>query len=183
MNKYFRALIEIPTAFIKTAFIKIARGKNAKLSFVAAISPSAEMTVDKGAMISVGEKFRQRSGSHIRVRSNAELLIGKNVSINHNCMIVCHEKIEIGNDVQFSPNVMIYDHDHDFRVNGGVKEMKYKSSPIKIGNNVWIGANSVILRGAVVGDNSVIAAGSIVNGIVPENSVLVQKRMNEIKRY
>ena len=49
-----------------------------------------------------------------------------------------------------------------------------------IGNRVWIGANTVILRGTVIGDDCVIGAGSVVKGNVPANSVLVQKRDDEI---
>lgn len=73
---------------------------------------------------------------------------------------------------------MVYDHDHDFRAEGGVKAMKYKSSQIKIGNNVWIGANSVILRGSIIGDGAVIAAGSVVKGEIPDGAVFVQKRVS-----
>lgn len=180
MNKYTRMAIEVPTGIIKTIINKVLRGSAVKLPIKCAIAPSAELTIDRGATVSIGTNYRQRSGSHIRVRKGAKLVVGNNVSINHGCMIVCHKDIEIGNDVQFSPNIMIYDHDHDFRAEGGVKAMKYKSSPIRIGNNVWIGANSVILRGSIIGDGAVIAAGSIVKGEVPGEAVFVQKRIGEI---
>ena len=176
MNKYTRMAIEVPTGIIKIIILKIFRKNFVELPVKCAISPLAEITVDRGAKVCIGSDYRQRSGSHIRARKNAQLKIGKNVSVNHGCMIVCHENIEIGNDVQFSPNVMVYDHDHDFRAEGGIKAMKYKNSPIKIGNNVWIGANSVILRGSVIGDDCVIAAGSIVKGEISAGTVFIQKR-------
>ena len=59
---------------------------------------------------------------------------------------------------------------------GGVKAKKFKTAPVVIGNNVWIGANAIILRGTTIGDNSVIAAGSVVKGNVPSNTLLVQKK-------
>ena len=173
--------IDVPAGIIKTTFLKAIRGNSVKLPIKCAISPFAELTIDKGAKVCIDENYRQRRESHVCVRKGARLVIGKNVSINYGCMIVCHENISIGDDVQFSPNVMIYDHDHDYRTNGGVKAMKYKCSPIRIGNNVWIGANTVILRGSVIGDNSVIAAGSVVKGEVPKDTVFVQKRINEIR--
>ena len=52
-----------------------------------------------------------------------------------------------------------------------------------IGKNVWIGANTVILRNTRIGDNAVIAAGSIVKGEVPANSVFVDKREHNLIQY
>lgn len=178
MNKYTRMVIEVPTGIIKAIINKVMRGSAVKLSFKCAIAPSAELTIDREATVSIGTNYRQRSASHIRARKGSKLVVGNNVSVNHGCMIVCHENIEIGDDVQFSPNIMVYDHDHDFRAEGGVKAMKYKSSQIKIGNNVWIGANSVILRGSIIGDGAVIAAGSVVKGEIPDGAVFVQKRVS-----
>ena len=79
--------------------------------------------------------------------------------------------------------MVIYDHDHDFKVHGGKKMEKYKTSPIKIGNNVWIGANVIILRGVTIGDNSVIAAGTIVRENVRENVIYHSKIENSQKEY
>jgi acetyltransferase-like isoleucine patch superfamily enzyme len=52
----------------------------------------------------------------------------------------------------------------------------FLSSPVIIGDNVWVGANCVILRGTVIGDNCVIAAGSVVKGNVESNMLYYQER-------
>ena len=62
-----------------------------------------------------------------------------------------------------------------------MKAGKFRTESIEIGSNVWIGANSVILKGSRIGDNVVVAAGSIVKGEVPSGTVLIQKRINEIR--
>ena len=182
MNRYIRIAIEVPSGIIKTALAKIGKGKSVQFPLKCAIAPTAELTIERGAEVSIKSKYRQRKNSHVCVRKNGKLDIGKNVSINYNCMLVCHDSITIGDNVQFSPNVMIYDHDHDFRVENGIKAMKYKTTPIKIGNDVWIGANSVILRGSNIGNNVVIGAGSIVKGEIPDNSILIQKKQNELMK-
>lgn len=177
MNKYVRSLIEIPAGIIKSRISSVK--KDVSISFMCAIAPLAEITIDRGARCHIEKKFRARSGSHIRVRKGATINIGENTSVNHNCMIVCREKIDIGANVQLSPNVMIYDHDHDYMVKGGIKMMEFKTSPIIIGDNVWIGANTVILRGSIIGNNSIIAAGSVVKGVIPDNTLFIQKRLSD----
>jgi acetyltransferase-like isoleucine patch superfamily enzyme len=98
-------------------------------------------------------------------------------------MFVSYEKITIGKDVQFGPNVLIYDHDHDFRKKNGLKELKYITSPVEIGDNVWIGANVVILRGTKIGNNCVVGAGSVITGEYQDNTVIVQERKDKITKY
>lgn len=179
MNKYVRAAVVVPCGAIKMCWTKLFHMSGFHGSPVCMISPHTEITVDKGAKLSIGRMFKMRDGAKIRVRKGAECVIGNNTSVNSNNMIVCHEKIVIGDGVEFSPNVQIYDHDHDYRCEGGIKARKYKTSPVVIGNNVWIGANTVILRGTTIGDNCVVGAGSIVKGEYPAGTVIVQKRTTE----
>lgn len=183
MNKYARIVYSVPCGMLKIAWTKIFHMKTFKGSLVSAISPLTEITIERGAQLSIGKKFRMRDGAKIRVRKGGTCIIGKNTSVNSNNMIACHERIEIGDNVQFSPNVQIYDHDHDFRAEGGIEAMKYKTSPVKIGNNVWIGANTVILRGTEIGDNCVIGAGCVIKGVYKEDSIIVQKRVTISNEY
>lgn len=149
--------------------------------FSGLISHHTEITIAIGAKLRIGSSFKIHDGAKISVRKGAVCKLGNNVSVNSNNMIGCHEYVEIDNDVQLSSNVQIYDHDHDFRTEGGIKTGKYKACPVKIGNNVWIGANTVILRGIRIGDNCVIGTGCVVKGILPAEAVFVQRRVNEIR--
>ncbi len=109
---------------------------------------------------------------------NGDLEIGDKCFFNANVSITCLDKIEIGSGCQFGNNVVIIDHDHDYKKEGGAPLV---SAPVIIGRNVWVGANVVILRGSVIGDGAVIAAGSVVKGEVPEDTLFYQKRENVIK--
>lgn len=112
----------------------------------------------------------------------AVIEIGKNVFFNRNVIVACRQRVMIGQDTVIGPNVVIYDHDHRFDSNGRVKEsasQPYKLGDVIIGENVWLGAGAVILRGTTIGDNSIIAAGAVVKGVIPEG-VLVRRENNNI---
>jgi maltose O-acetyltransferase len=75
--------------------------------------------------------------------------------------------IEIGDDVTLAPISTILTHDASMRKTLGI----YKIGHVKIGNKVFVGANSIILPGITIGDNVVIAAGSVVCNDIPANCV------------
>lgn len=77
---------------------------------------------------------------------------------------MCRKQISIGNNTDIAAGVLIQDYDgHVLLPN----TRETSALPISIGNNVWIGANSVILKGVTIGDGVVVAAGSIVTKDVP----------------
>lgn len=94
--------------------------------------------------------------------------IGKNFYANHNCIILDVNKVKIGDNVMFAPNVQVYTATHPInaeeRISG--KEMGYA---IEIGDNVWIGGGAIICPGVKIGKNTTIAAGSVVTKDIPEN--------------
>lgn len=183
MKKYIRAGICITFTFIKFCLIKIFHGKKFEFCIIELFSPLTEVEISSKGKLSVGKIVKTRSGSKLRVRKSGIMSIGNNTSLNHGCIITCHEQIKIGNDVQFGPNVLVYDHDHDYRTQDALKNLKFITSPVEIGDNVWIGANVVILRGTKIGDNCVVGAGSVIKGTYSNNSVILQKRDTEITNY
>lgn len=96
--------------------------------------------------------------------------LGNWVYANFNLTLVDDTDIYIGDNVMFAPNVTVATAGHpidpDLR-----RDAAQFNIPVKIGSNVWIGANSVILPGVTIGDNTVIGAGSVVTKDIPENVV------------
>lgn len=180
MKKYLRAIVCLIYSNIKFLIIKIFRYQYFNYSLLSICSPFTEIELDKTSKFVMGKKIRIRSGSKLRVRKSGVMEIGDNTALNHNCIFTAYEKIQIGKNVQIGPNVLIYDHDHDFKVRDGLKNLKYKTGSIIIGDNVWIGANVIILKGTKIGSNSVIAAGSVIKGEYSENSIIIQKRQTTI---
>lgn len=144
-------------------------------------SPNTQVYLDKGGVIKLGRRVRVHSDTKIRSIGDGHIKIGDDTSINYNCMIVSLQYIEIGNGVEFGPNVLVYDHDHDFR--NGLKNGLYVKEPVFIGDNTWIGANTVILKGTKLGSNCVVGAGSVIGGVFPDNSIIIQKRETVVLGY
>lgn len=181
MKRYIRAIICLIYSLVKFSIMKIFHFKRFEFTIYNLISPFTEIDISKNGKFSIGKLVKIRSGSKLRVRKSGEIKIGQNTSLNHGCIFTAHEKITIGQNVQFGPNVLIYDHDHDFREKDGLKNLKYKTAPIIIGDNVWIGANVIILRGTSIGDNCVIGAGSVIKGNYSDNTLIIQKKDTVIK--
>lgn len=139
------------------------------------IDKTTIISIDNKAKFNVGYKFRTRKNVEINVRDGANLNIGNNVFLNSGCIITAREKIQIGDNTIMGPYVIIYDNDHKI-TNGEIEHNSYDTAPIIIGKNVWIGAGTIILRGTEIGDNCVIASGTVVKGRIDSRTVLIQKR-------
>lgn len=133
--------------------------------------PSDEETktkILKELLGDLGEKVWIEAPAHFAYGSNTH--IGNNFYANFNMVIVDDCDVFIGDNVMFGPNVTLSVTGHpvyaDYRRNG-----TQFSLPISIGNSVWIGANTVVLPGVTIGENSVIGAGSVVTHDIPENTV------------
>ena len=98
-------------------------------------------------------------GSHIHV--------GKNFFANYNCTIIDVAKVIIGDYCQMAPNVAIYTAGHPVHPDTRNSGYEY-GKEVRIGNNVWIGGNTVICPGVTIGNNSVIGAGSVVTRDIPD---------------
>lgn len=98
--------------------------------------------------------------------------LGHHVYANFNLTLVDDTTISIGNYVQLGPNVVLSAGTHPIDPDSRIKQLQY-NLPITIKDNVWIGANCVVMPGVTIGENSVIGAGSIVTKDIPANVVAV----------
>ena len=183
MRRLFNNIISVIFSLVKFSLMKLFHWSGFSFSPVERFSPNVVTEFNKGSMVTLGKMVRVHSGTKIKVRDGAKLSIGSNAKLNYNCIIACHNQIKIGEGTEFGPSVYLYDHDHDYRVGFSADSNKetFISEPIKIGNNCWIGANTIILRGTEIGDNCVVGAGCVLNGKYEANSLIIQKRETSVK--
>ena len=145
--------------------------------------PPATCTILGIDGITIGRNFSLGENCELYARrspsQNAQIQIGSDVALNSNVILnaECGGSIKIGNNVLIGPGVMMRASNHNFRdPKVPIKKQGHSPGEIAIGENVWIGANVTILPNISIGNNSVIAAGSIITKDVPENSIFIQKR-------
>ena len=114
--------------------------------------------------------------------------IGKNTFINTNCMFLDNNKISIGENGLIAPYVQIYTASHPLKAseriikNGMHSKYLTCANPVELGDNVWIGGNSIICPGVIIGNNVTIGAGSVVNKNIPDDVLALGNPCKVIKR-
>lgn len=132
-------------------------------------------TVDRSDFDSIGKIMEELLGKSENAFINppfycdygTHIEVGKNFFANYNCTIIDVAKVKIGNNCQFAPNVSIYTAGHPIHPVSRNSLYEYGIS-VTIGDNVWIGGNTVILPGVHIGSNTVIGAGSVVTKDIPD---------------
>lgn len=133
---------------------------------------------NNGKKLKIGRAYI-RTNTLINTEENGFLTIGDNFFINRNSIISCRNMINIGDNCCIGPNVCIYDHNHLYDCNG--VKAGYSLGEVIIGNNVWIGAGVIILSGTHIGDNCIVAAGTIVKGTFPDNCMISNEKVTKTK--
>ena len=122
-----------------------------------------------------------RKDFNLVIEPGGMVTFGKGVFINNHCSFNCMNSVSIGDNCLFGESVKIYDHNHRFRdPDIPIAEQAYKIGEIEIGNNCWIGSNTIILRGVSIGDNVIIGAGCVIDADVPSRSIV---RNHSVQNY
>ena len=117
--------------------------------------------------VTIGNYVVLKEGARIcSCNENAKVSIGDNTTFGHHSFLFSSESIEIGNNCLIAPFVYLVDSDHNIEKDKLINEQPNSTSPIIIGNDVWIGTGAKILKGVTIEDGAVIAAGSLVKSNV-----------------
>jgi len=176
----FRAFLRRFNGCLLRLYCFFVYGAHVKISGIPLIDGSISISIFPKGHLAIGKNLSVRKS--VEFRCSAPVSIGDNCFFNNFCSIVSIEGISIGNDCLFGENVHIYDNNHVFcHENIPISNQGFSSKAICIGNNVWVESNVCILKGVSIGNNSVIAANSIVAVDVPENSIVKTQRIVDIQ--
>ena len=128
------------------------------------------LTMQKDSTLKIEKSFDIYYNCDVCVFENATLCIGQGY-MNAGSQIRCMEKIDLGDHVIIGRDVLIQDFDaHKITYKDG--HNNEITSPIVIGNHVWIGARAIILKGVHIGEGAIVAAGALVNRDVPPHCLV-----------
>ena len=145
------------------------------------IDTPAVITIQNNATLIVGSSSMIHRGTKVVVHNGGVLSIGDSTYINENARIHCKKKISIGNNCAIAWNTNIVDTDlHTIHY---TDNQKNNDAAVSIGNHVWIGANSVILKGSTIEENCIVAANSLVNGKLRGKYIYGGNPCQELKTF
>lgn len=167
-------------SFVQLLLNRYILRKNIRFTLWTEIKRNVEIITIGTGTIELGRSVHLFNNVQVKANNGATVTIGKHTSFNNGCMLISRKSIKVGENCSFGPNVMIYDHDHDFYT-GKIKDDKYIETEIEIGSNVWVGAGAIILRGSKIGNNVVIGAGTVVKGTVQDGMLVYQKKETVVR--
>lgn len=127
-----------------------------------------------GGRLEVGElTYRLGAGIIVRASHGGVVKIGKGVTLRRFITLHAYEHIEIGDASRIGEMVTIRDHNHFSElVETPGAHKGFRSAPVVIGKNVWIGVKATIMPGVTIGDNAIVGANAVVTKDVPANKVV-----------
>lgn len=190
LNLIFRIYFGIKIRFLKIisnfyAHVQLSKN-NCTIGKKSLFNGIPIIEISKKSLVIIGNNFSVNSGnnfnqigrnqpSYIVTYEDSKLIIGNNVGISSTA-IICFNEIIIEDNVKIGGNTVIYDSDfHSLNVDDrcNIPEIRKNiiCKPIQIKRNVFIGAHSTILKGVVIGQNSIIGAGSVVRCSIPNDEI------------
>lgn len=182
---FYNRVLMLIRGYVKTGK-KVFIGNNTKIQNSRNIVFGKNVTIDKhcvidgfssekiilGDCVKIGSFSTLTSTSHMS-KYGKGLKMGNNSAIGDYTHFGAAGGIEIGNDVIMGSYISFHSENHNFSDTSKlIREQGVTSKGIKLGNNIWVGAKVTFLDGCVIGNNTVVAAGAVVNDVFPDNVVI-----------
>jgi acetyltransferase-like isoleucine patch superfamily enzyme len=156
---------------LRYAYWKLRLGKRLVYDGPAFIGRGVRIQVGRGATLKLGRWSWVGGGSKLRVHEG-RCEIGSKTVMGEECTISAYREVVIGRECLIADRAMFIDFDHNVtEVERPIRAQGIYSRPVRVGHNVWVGYGACVLRGATVGDNSVLGTYAVVTRGVPANTI------------
>lgn len=136
------------------------------------VRSGSRFTVARGADVRFGSSCVLDHG--FTLESSGHLEVGERTVFGHHCTVAADRSVVIGEHCLIGEMVSIRDHDHAFGDSGGsIIDQGRTTAPVRIGDDVWIGAKATVTRGVTIGSGSVVGAHAVVTHDLPPGCVAV----------
>jgi len=137
------------------------------------VSIGPRCTVERPGCLILGYRVVLEQDVYLKVvTDSARLHIGSCSFVGKGVAFDCQESISIGEHVLLAPGCFITDHNHDMAADRRIDQQRCVSAPVAIEDDVWVGANAVILPGVKIGRGAVVGAGAVVTSDVDSFTVV-----------
>lgn len=177
INKFLLILDKlIEKAKKEQAYSFFRKNTNSKISSDFKLGINNYYDISSTAKINIGKNVVINESNYITIKNNSKFTVGENTYITR-ATISCLGNIEIGKNCILGEGMKLFDHNHQYQTDPfTVSKTDFNIGFIKIGNNVWTGANVIILKDVTIGDNVIIGAGCVIHKDVPANSIIINKQ-------
>jgi acetyltransferase-like isoleucine patch superfamily enzyme len=157
---------------VRLAWLKLRWRGRLKTDGIAFVCPDVTFEIGKNATVHLGRWSWIGHGTKIRSHEG-EVHIGAKSVLGQECTISSFQHVSIGRECIVADRVMLIDFDHGVvEQDRPIRNQGIYKRDVRVGHNVWIGYGACILRGATVGDNSIIGTSTVVTKDVPDNAVV-----------
>ncbi len=126
------------------------------------------------ATIEIGADFRMLRNAAVNTGPNGRIRIGNHLHLGENSMITAIGDVVVGDDVTIGPQTIVVDADHVFAdPTKPIRAQGLKTSPVRIGNDVWVASHVTVVKGVTIGDGCVVGAGAVVTSDMPPYSIVL----------
>ncbi len=170
--KHFLFIVQQRRAGNRVSFSAYIKGhENIELGRGCKIHADASVDASRSPGVHFGDKVTLNRYAYVQ-GGNGGVRLGDRVEINNFSIVNGTGGVDIGADTLVGPGVRLISYQHQYARGATIRSQAVIALPIRIGCDVWIGANAVVLAGVTIGDGAVVAAGAVVREDVPAYAVV-----------
>lgn len=160
----------------------LGRGRDVVIGDDVRLMGPVEIRNRERGKIVIGDGCKIDRGVRLLAANDAILSIGIGTHIGPYCQLNCGADVTIGSKCLIAAFTVIQASNHGIKANQWIKDQPHEHAPIRIGDDVWIGAHASILAGVSLGKGAVIGAGAVVTGPIGESAIALGVPAREVRR-